>query len=192
MMIDRPPGWWFLTLASVTALISFYGTSVSWWYFETFGFMFLAWGSLMLTWLVRLVVAAWKARRALTAARLLRWLPVPLIFCGVVAALSADAPFWVRFTLSEASLERYAKEIAGGVEPSPGCRWVGLYRICGDYQNGGEAIPGGSRFLVTDWPLMPSRGFLWFPNGQLSTEDLDGDYRHLTGPWYGWKGWDGV
>jgi hypothetical protein len=57
-MIDRPPGWRFLTTASVVALISFYGTSMSDWYFEAIVFMFLAWGALLLILLLRLIVAA--------------------------------------------------------------------------------------------------------------------------------------
>ncbi|TYB69631.1 hypothetical protein FXF51_05560 [Nonomuraea sp. PA05] len=192
MMIDRPPGWRFLTTVSVVALISFYGASVSKWYSEAIMFMFLAWSVLILIWLTRLGTAGWQARHVLTTARLRRWLPAPLIFFAVVAALAMDGPLWVRFSLSQPSLERYAKEIAAGVDPSPGCRWVGLYRICGDYTSGGEAIPGGSRFLVSDWPLMASRGFVWLPSGQLPTDNMDDQYRHLTGPWYGWKGWDGV
>lgn len=171
-------------MVSAVALISFYGTSVSQWYFEAIIFMFLAWTALILTWLTRLIAATWKARP--TATRSLRWMPVPLIFLGVAAALYVDGPLWVRFSLSEAGLEQYAKEIAGGEGPSPECRWAGLYRVCG-----GEAIPGGSRFRVKDWPLMESRGFVWSPETRPLTDTMDDEYRHLTGPWYGWKGWDG-
>ncbi|MFI7136083.1 hypothetical protein ACIBQ1_61300 [Nonomuraea sp. NPDC050153] len=66
-MISRPPGWSFLTVVSVVALMSFYGTSVSMWHFEVIIFMSLTWGALILIWLACLVVTACEAAQMLTA-----------------------------------------------------------------------------------------------------------------------------
>ncbi|XVQ84002.1 hypothetical protein ACQP2K_35060 [Microbispora siamensis] len=198
----RPPGWLLLGTTTFVALISCYLASVPYQYLEGFVFMFLAWSVLGIIWTIRLILAGWtNRRRPMTThwwVTAIRWLLVPLIFVGVVLAIEADAPFQVRFKLSQSSLERYAETLAHSGR-SVGCQWVGLYYVCGEYpadgfvvSGGAEAIPGGAQVMVTDWPLMVSRGFLWLPDGRQPPDDTwCEEYEHLAGPWWGCRSWDG-
>ncbi|WP_344945751.1 hypothetical protein [Sphaerisporangium flaviroseum] len=186
----------------MAALISFYLTSVPYIYMEALVFMFFAWTFMGLIWIIRLAAALWINRRRPGTSRswltATRWLLVPLIFVGSVLAIKADAPFQVRFRLSQSSLEHYAAKLAQSGR-SLGCQWVGLYYVCGDYpyegvivSSGTEAITGGAQIMVEDWPIMISRGFLWLPDGRQPPEDAYcEDYGHLVGPWWRCRSWDG-
>ncbi|MFC5828977.1 hypothetical protein [Nonomuraea insulae] len=191
MFIDRSPGWPFLAALGVAAFLGLAWHGVATPYTEAWVFVVLVWGGFAVVWLIWFGAAMWEARHMLTADRLMRWLPAPLILFGLVSALTVDAPFRARFALSEPSLEQYAMRLASGKEPGPGCEQVGLYRVCGNYSGEAEAIPGGARFLVHDWPWAASRGFMWLPEGKVPIDNMDDQYEHITGPWYGWKGWDG-
>ncbi|WP_424535504.1 hypothetical protein ACOZ38_36270 [Sphaerisporangium viridialbum] len=194
------PGWFFLSTATVAALISFYLTSVPYIYMEALVYMFLAWSFLGIIWIIRLAgtlrITHQETRRWPTT---IRWLLVPLIFVGSVLAIKADVPFQVRFKLSQSSLEHYAAKLAQR-DHNVGCQWVGLYYTCGEHAvddgtivaGGAEAIDGGAQVMVIDWPLISSRGFLWLPDRREPPEDAwCDDYRHLVGPWWGCRTWDG-
>ncbi|WP_214103745.1 hypothetical protein [Acrocarpospora catenulata] len=197
---EKPRGWLrgrlFLFVTALVALIGWYYASVPYPYFEQSVFALLAWTVITLAWIVRLLVAAFRNKRIAA----LNWLLVPVIFVVYVTVHYTEAPFWVRFKLSESSLERYAIDLARG-DQKYGCEWVGLYYVCGAYDSqwggfvsgGAEAIPGGAQVMVTDWPLMVSRGFLWLPDGRQPPDEVwCEEYRHLSGPWWACRSWDGV
>jgi hypothetical protein len=49
----------------------------------------------------------------------------------------------------------------------------------------------GVELQISDWPIAGSRCFVWSPHGQLHADDYEYGLRHLTGPWWGCRGWDG-
>ncbi|MFI6803298.1 hypothetical protein [Streptosporangium canum] len=192
MMIESPPGWRFFTAAAIAAFINLWWSSVPFPYAEGGVFGLFVWGPLVLYWLIRLSVAMVTGWRTLSMRRLLRWLPTPLIVLGVWGVIHLDGSFSARFALSQSSMEQYARSIIdGGGRTDPGCRWAGLYHVCGHYAGEEEGAPPTAQLNVTDWPLGASRCFTWTPNGQPRPEDHEYGLRHLTGPWWGCRDWDG-
>jgi hypothetical protein len=190
-MITKPPGVPYLTVVAAAVAVIFLWASYPFWYFEVVLFSIAAGGPLAAYWAIRIALAAPKVD---LHARLGRWLLPGFIAGGVVLALIADAPFWIRFTISAPSLEAYAKAVAEDPERGRPCRWVGLYYVCSSgwqYMDldTGERIPGSAEFGVQDPFLYDDKGFLWLPSGEPD-ETADDKYRHLTGHLYGSDGWD--
>ncbi|WP_155344585.1 hypothetical protein [Acrocarpospora pleiomorpha] len=191
----KPPGWLFLLSTVFVTLICFYLDSVPYPYFEGGVFGILAWSALGLIFAIRLFNASPSEGLAEAIPPLL----VLVIFMGCLLVTSTDAPFRVRFKLSEQSLEKYAMDLARSGAKT-GCQRVGLYYVCGTYSSryglvsgGAEAIPGGAQVMVTDWPLMVSRGFLWLPDKRQPPDEVwCEEYKHLSGPWWACRSWDGV
>ncbi|MBB2912586.1 hypothetical protein FHS43_003869 [Streptosporangium becharense] len=191
-MIENPPGWRFLTAVTIAAFISLWWSSVPFPYFEGLIFGFFVWVPLSFYWIIRLCAAFWNGRRRLSMKPLLRWLPAPLIVLAVWGVIHLDGSFRVRFTLSQSSMEQYARSIiGGGGHADPGCRWTGAYHVCGRYVGEDEGVPPTAQLDVSDWPLAPSRCFAWTPDGRLRAEDYEYGLRHLTGSWWGCREWDG-
>ncbi|TQS08393.1 hypothetical protein [Microbispora hainanensis] len=183
----RPPSGLYFVVLAVAMLISFYGASTTTWYYEIVFLMFPTWVVLGLYWLIRLSLAA-RSEWAAVRRHSLRWALAPLLFVSMVGALAVDGPLWVRFTLSEPSMQAYAKAIAAGVPPGPGCRMLGLYYVCHS-----ERVEGGALLVVKDIGMMDRMGFAWLPGGRAPSDDgYDNDYTQFTGPWWGWEGWDGL
>jgi hypothetical protein len=192
-----PPEWGFLGGVTLATLISFYLTSVPYPYSEGDVFMLFAWsllGIMWIVWLIRLVVAVSTGRRRPAAhwwVTAIRWLLFPLMVAGVFLAVRADVPFWVRFTVSQSSLEQYAVNLANGGREEE-CRWAGLYYACEEpFFEETRGAPSGVQLMVTDWPLMRTRGFVWMPAGRPPPDDGWTSHKHLVGPWWGRKTWDG-
>lgn len=194
-MISKPPGLPFLIVFSaVAAFIVIRAAYPSWDKIEMF-LLGIPVGLVLLTyWASRMVWADHKG--TVPDGLKYRWILPFFIAGGVMLALFTDAPFWIRFTISESSLETYAKTVtSSGKEP---CRWAGLYRVCGGsrYRDGvtDEVLPGSARFEVRDWFLDGGRGFIWLPTGEPN--DIAGEYgesySHLKDRWYSYAdGWDG-
>ncbi|MGC5009365.1 hypothetical protein ACLQ2R_01235 [Streptosporangium sp. DT93] len=192
MTIGNPPGWRFLTVVAIAAFVSLWWSSVPFPYTEGLVFGLLVWVPLVLSWLIRLCVALATGWRTLSVKRLLGWLPVPLVVLGVWGTVHLDGAFRMRFALSQASMERYATSILdGGEHTDPGCRATGLYSVCGHYTAGTGGTSPAARLDVFDMFLIPSRCFAWAPGGRPSDEDHEYGLRHLTGPWWGCRDWDG-
>ena len=179
-----------MTVASAVAFPIFWWASYPYWYIiEMFFFTFFIGGALLLFWGVRLAIAAGQG---VVSGRLRRWLLPWLIPVVVVVALVADAPFWVRFTISAPSMEAYAKTVTDQSLSYDPCRWLGLYYVCGAFPYTdleGKHPLGSSTLGVESWFGEGTRGFVWLPEGQPE-ETADDRYRHLKGHWYGWQGWD--
>ncbi|MDX3105611.1 hypothetical protein [Nonomuraea angiospora] len=196
-MISKPPGLPFLIVFSAVATVILIRASYPYWdKFEMF-LLTIPVGVLLLAyWAIRMVWAEHKG--TLTANLKYRWVLPFVVAVGVMLALVTDAPFWIRFTLSETSMEAYAKAVAvspGGKEP---CQWAGLYRVCdgSQYHDGvtGEERPGSAQFGVRDWFLGDDKGFIWLAAGEPN--DIAGkygeSYSYLKGRWYSYEGgWDG-
>ncbi|GAA3474760.1 hypothetical protein GCM10018965_093130 [Nonomuraea roseola] len=186
-LIDRPPGWTFLTLVTAAGVFTFWWASAPFLPVETVLFIGLVWTALMTIWWIWWIAAMAMASTTFSRARARgRWLAPPLILAAAVGVLATDAPFHVRFALSEASLEAYAQKLAQGAEPDPDCERVGLYRACKDWL--GDPPPGGAMFLVTDFGVESAVGFAWSPTGQEPA--LAVDFEHLGGRWWATRQWD--
>ncbi|AWS44090.1 hypothetical protein [Streptosporangium sp. 'caverna'] len=172
-------------MLAVVMLISLYGASATSWYFGIVLLMFPAWVALGVYWLVRAVRAVRAMGWAAMRRHWFRWVLAPLVFLGMVVALSVDGPLWVRFTLSEPSMQAYAKTIAAGDETDEGCRWLGLYHVCWS-----EPIEGGALLVVEDYGMMGTEGFAWLPGGQEPSDaGYENHYTPFAGPWWDWRGW---
>ncbi|WP_449062196.1 hypothetical protein [Planomonospora algeriensis] len=191
-MIDKPPGLPFLIVFS-TAAITFliWVSDPSWPGFETFvygipiGFLLFAYWAIRMTW------ADYKgtAPDGTLNRSLMPW----YISGAVMLALVTGAPFWIRFTVSESSLEAYVRAVNENPGGKESCQWAGLYRVCAGKRHqdlSGKEIPGSAEFAVRDIFLNEDKGFLWSPSGEPD-ENADGgiSYTHLRGRWYGYR-WD--
>jgi hypothetical protein len=155
-------------LASLLTLVEVSTPGLSYWALV----LALYWLALATAWLARVLVPG-AGRRAWAP-----WMFVPLaLVLGTVLLVKVDAPLHARFTLSEPSLERYARSVRTDYFSG---RWWGLYRV-----DDVEKIPGGARFMVTsvtmDWK---SHGFAYIPDRAPDPEE--GRYEHFKGPWYIW------
>ncbi|GAA2834718.1 hypothetical protein GCM10020220_024550 [Nonomuraea rubra] len=108
-----------------------------------------------------------------------------IIVCGVVVAVTLDAPFRVRFALSESALIAHAQAVAqsggrlGGVPP--GGPLPNLWS---------EAIPGGGSVVhCRDPGIRTLAGFIWSPAGQMP-EGVVEAFLPDRCPWYAYSGWD--
>ncbi|MER5650962.1 hypothetical protein [Streptosporangium sp. NPDC002524] len=192
MTIGGPPGRRFFALVVVAAFLNLSWSSVPFPYSEGAIFGFFVWIPLGLYWLVRLLMALAGGSEPPPARRSPRWLLAPLAFLSVWAAIHLDASFSARFALSQAGMERYAKEVlAGGERTGPGCAWAGLYRVCEPDVLEDEGVPRGVRFELVDWPFASTRCFVWMPEGRPEPGEHAYALRHLTGPWWGCRHWDG-
>ncbi|WP_371779638.1 hypothetical protein [Streptosporangium subroseum] len=192
-MIAKPPGWPFLTAISAMASLLLYWASVPHWYIiEMSLVLFFIGCPLFLAWVVRIALAANKDAGAVSA-RLWRWFLPWIILAGVFGALVVDAPFWVRFTISQPSMKAFAKTMTAKTSLDDSCRWLGLYRMCGAFPyysyEKDEDVPGSAAFSAREWAIESNTGFVWLPEGQPEGT-MDDRYRHLIGNWHGWHGWD--
>ncbi|TYB64821.1 hypothetical protein FXF51_20430 [Nonomuraea sp. PA05] len=189
-MITEPPGLPFLTAVAATVSVILLWASYPIWYFELILLAFVVGGLLALYWVIRIALAS---RKVDVHERSGRWLSPVFIAGGVLLALITDAPFHIRFTLSQPSLDLYAAALIADPERERPCQWVGLYFTCGGgpYMDldTGELIPGSAQFSVHDPFLHDNKGFLWLPSAEPD-ETADDRYRHLTRDWYGHSGWD--
>jgi hypothetical protein len=183
-VITKPPGWPLITAFSLAALVCLWWASGPYLYVELFLWAFIAGGLLYLLWITRAIPALIADVNAVSA-HLLRWLMPWIIAGSTVAAITADVPFLVRFTLSHSALTDYAQTVARSGTHSHECRQVGLYPVCWS-----EATPGGgARFSVDDWLVRTSAGFVWSPAGQMPEDDVE-RLDPIFGPWHAWSGWD--
>ncbi|MET9247535.1 hypothetical protein [Nonomuraea sp. NPDC003709] len=183
-MLAKPPGWPLLTAFSLAALVALWWASAPYVYVEFRLWVFFVGGALALVWTVRAVVALIGDADAIRD-RKLRWFMPWLIVCGVVVAVALDAPFRVRFALSEPALIAHAQAVARSGTVSWECHRVGLYPTCWS-----EATPGGgARFTVDDPGVRTSAGFIWSPAGQMPDGDVE-QFDPISGPWYAYSGWD--
>ncbi len=171
----------FLSCTILVTLMAFYLTSVPDPYAEAGIFGFLAWCVILPTFVVKLVLAKPGGGSS----------PVPsllvlVVFAVCLLGMASDLPYTARFALSESSLEAYARDVAGNGATTD-CRMAGLYDVCD-----AQPITGGAQLMVTDPPIAQSRGFLWLPGGARPPDDTDCEtVRHLSGPWWSCKTWDG-
>ncbi|MER6004189.1 hypothetical protein ABT120_36895 [Nonomuraea angiospora] len=196
-MISKPPGLPFLIVFSAVATVILIWASYPYWdKFEMF-LLGVPVGMLLLAyWAIRMV---WAEHKGTLADDLkYRWILPFVIAGGVMLALVTDTPFWIRFTLSESSMEAYAKTVVVSPSHKEPCQWAGLYYVCdgSQYHDGvtGEALPGSAQFGVRDWFLDGNNGFIWLPTGEPN--DIAGEYgesySYLKDCWYSYKGgWDG-
>ncbi|GAA2210311.1 hypothetical protein GCM10009850_057700 [Nonomuraea monospora] len=183
-MLDKPPGWPLLTVFSLASLVALWWASAPYVYVEFFLWAYLVGGILALVWTVRAAVALIRDADAVRD-RKVRWFMPWVIVCGVVVAVSLDAPFRVRFALSESALISHAETVARNGAYSRECHQVGLYPTCWS-----EATPGGgARFTVDDPGVRTSAGFIWSPAGQMPEGDLE-RFDPIAGPWWAYSGWD--
>ncbi|MEU0566184.1 hypothetical protein ABZ297_12410 [Nonomuraea sp. NPDC005983] len=191
-MITKPPGWPFLTVLSAVACVILYWASVPHWYgIEMVLVAFFFGIPLWIIWLVRFGLAAYKGA---VFDRLARWLAPWFIVAGVVVALILDASFWVRFTISKPSMEAYARTVTAETARDFSCQWLGLYRICDAFPYTSEDVghvPGSACLIGEEWAIHSNTNFVLLPTGEPE-ETMDDTYRHLTGHWYGWHGWDSL
>ncbi|MBB5773708.1 hypothetical protein [Nonomuraea jabiensis] len=191
-MINKPPGWLYLTALSAVAGVILYWASVPHWYvIEMFLIGFFFGIPLWVIWGIRFALAM---GRGTAQARLTRWLMPVFIVAGLATALVADAPFWLRFTISKPSMEAYARTVTAETPRDFSCRWLGLYRICDAFPYAGleenaEDIPGSACLIGEEWAIHSNTNFVLLPEGEPE-ETADDTYRHLMGYWYGWHGWD--
>ncbi|MEV1243908.1 hypothetical protein ACIBO2_12565 [Nonomuraea sp. NPDC050022] len=190
-MISKPPGWLFLTVLSAMACVILYLASVPYWYIiEMFLLVFFVGLPLLIIWTVRYATAAGNGT---AYGRLGRWMTPWFIVAGVTVALVADAPFWLRFTISKPSMEAYARTVTAETQQNISCRWLGLYRICDAFpyprSEDGEYVPGSVCLIGEEWAFGSNTNFVLLPIGEPE-ETADDTYRHLTGHWYGWVGSD--
>ncbi|TYB65433.1 hypothetical protein FXF51_19695 [Nonomuraea sp. PA05] len=181
--LARPPGWWLLGFVTAVWLILVNSLSLPG------GGPFRL---LMLTVPLALgTITVWTARLAAALARRdgraglrrhwARWAAAPVLGVSVIAMAYTDLPFSVRFALSEASLERYARTVASRPDSVRESRWVGLFPL-----QDAEAIEGGgARFLVRDSGFLDRFGFAWSPAGMPPDESHTG-YERIGGAWYRW------
>ncbi|MBB2909192.1 hypothetical protein FHS43_000438 [Streptosporangium becharense] len=182
-----PPGRWLLPGFALTGLMLLYGASVPGGYFlmQMFGGLLAL--VLAIVWMSRFVVGLLRADgRAGLRRHWVRWAVPPVISAAVIGLLSVDAPLTARFRLSEASLERVAREVAAGRHPERDEQWIGLFHVSAIHQH--EA---GASFLVKGAGFLNREGFTWSPAGKPdANRDGYGDgenyYRHIHGPWYRW------
>ncbi|MEV0827907.1 hypothetical protein [Nonomuraea rubra] len=183
-MLDKPPGWPLLTAFTLAGLVALWWASAPYMYVEFALWAYCSGVILGLIWTVRAVAALIRDADAIRD-RKLRWFMPWIIVCGVVVAVSIDAPFRVRFALSESALIAHAQTVAQSGDASGECRKVGLYPTCWS-----EAIPGGGAWFTVDDPgIRTSAGFIWSPAGQMPEGVVERFYP-ITGPWYAYSGWD--
>ncbi|MFC4119387.1 hypothetical protein [Nonomuraea zeae] len=190
-MIIKPPGWPFMSAVSAVGCLVLYWAGVPHWYtIEIIFVLFFLGGPLLAIWVIRCGLAS---RQGPITGRLDRWLPPWYLVAGIAVALITDAPFQARFAISKPSLDAYAKTVtAEGPQDSP-CRWVGLYRVCYAFTytsaDSDEHVPGSAALIAEEWAIHSNTRFLLLPVG-VPEETYDDTFRHLTGHWYGWHGWD--
>ncbi|MEV7013664.1 hypothetical protein [Streptosporangium sp. NPDC051022] len=180
-----------LTMLSALACVILYWASVPHWYgIEMCLAAFFIGVPLMMTYVIRFGLAS---HRGAVSGRLGRWLVPGFIVAGVVMALVADAPFWLRFTISKPSMEAYARTVTAETAGDFSCRWLGLYRICGaapyNRWDNSQDVPGSAVLNGEEWAIYSNTHFVMLPQGRPE-EVGDDTYRHLTGPWYGLHSWD--
>ncbi|MED7931579.1 hypothetical protein SMD20_45680 [Nonomuraea sp. LP-02] len=191
-MITKPPGWLYLTALSAVAGVILYWASVPHWYVVEMILVALFFGfPLYVIWVVRFGLAT---SRGAVDGRTGRWILPGIIAAGVMAALVVDAPFWLRFTISKPSMEAYAQTVTRQTDRDFSCQWLGLYRICDAFPYSGweenaEEVPGSACLIGEEWAIESNTNFVLLPKGEPQ-ETADDTYRHLTGYWYGWHGWD--
>ncbi|GAA3245720.1 hypothetical protein [Nonomuraea helvata] len=191
-MINKPPGLPFLAVFSAAAAVILIWASYPYWYGPEMFLFTIPVGLLLLAyWGIRMV---WADRKGtLTGGLGSRWFWPWFVAAGVLLALITDAPFWIRFTLSEPSMKAYVQAVVDNPDRKEPCQWVGLYYVCGGWPysdlQSGEEIPGSAQFGVQDWFLHDNKGFLWLPSGEPD-ETSDDSYRYLKDHWYGSEGWD--
>ncbi|TYB69853.1 hypothetical protein FXF51_06765 [Nonomuraea sp. PA05] len=190
-MINKPPGLPFLVVFSAAAAVLLtWAGHPSWLGLETFVHAVPVGLVLFVYWAIRVVWADHKG--ALPEGIRSRTL-MPWYVAGVVLiALMTEAPSWVRFTLSESSMEAYVESVNENPRRAEACQWVGLYYACGGMRHQdattGEEFPGSVEFAVRDLFLDDGKGFLWLPSGEPSESSDGGNrYSHLEGRWYSYR-----
>ncbi|GAA2986763.1 hypothetical protein [Streptosporangium longisporum] len=190
-MVGKPPGWCYHAAVVITALVVAWWVSIPFPYAESGVLVILVLVPLVSYWIIRLIVALTRDAEAVRH-RFLGWLALPVIVGGLWLAVSADLPFTARFAVSQASMERLAQNVLrGGPRDVPTCAGAGLFPMCGHIAGEDENAPIGVELQIIDWPITGSRCFVWAPHGQPRAEDYEYGLRHLTGPWWGCRGWDG-
>ncbi|MGW0808672.1 hypothetical protein [Nonomuraea sp. NPDC002799] len=189
-MINEPPGRGYHAAVVIATLVIAWWVSVPFSYSESSVVVIFALVPLMLYWAIRLMVALIQDARTVRR-HFLGWLLLPVIVFGLWAAVDADLPFKTRFALSQSSMERFAQNVLrGGAQDLPTCAWTGLFPVCGRIAGEGKE-PTGVELRISDWPIEGSRCFVWATHGQPRGDDYEYGLRHLTGPWWGCRGWDG-
>lgn len=188
-MISEPPGRSHHVAAVIAALVIAWWASVPFSYAESAMVMTFVLAPLVLYWVSRFLVALTHDATAVRR-RSRRWLLLPLIVLVLGATVSAGLPFEARFALSRSSMERFAQDVLrGGTRDLPVCARTGLFPVCGHVL--AEDGLTGVELQISDWPLESSRCFVWAAHGQPRAADYEYGLRHLTGPWWGCRGWDG-
>jgi hypothetical protein len=132
-----------------------------------------------LTWLGFFFGALWTNAWRMSRRDLMRWLVIPAILIVTVLAVGSDLPFFARFTLSRAELDRVAAEVmAGG---STDRTTIGFFPI--EYiertSDGVDVVIDGSGFLG-------GFGIAFWPDGPPADTE-DGGAEPLGGGWWTWS-----
>ncbi|MBB2909191.1 hypothetical protein FHS43_000437 [Streptosporangium becharense] len=173
-----PPSWLLLPSFTLTGLLLLYGASVPGGYFLSQVLGGLLALVLAIVWVTRFVMGLGVDGLSGLRRNWVRWAAPPVISVVVIGLIGVDAPLTARFRLSEASLERVAREVAAGGHPERDEQWVGLFHI-GEIRQ----IEGGVSFTVKDAGLIYGEGFAWCPAGPPEPDGTN-HYWHVHGPWY--------
>ncbi|MGW0193510.1 hypothetical protein [Nonomuraea sp. NPDC003201] len=190
-MINKPPGLPFVVVFSAAAaVLLIWASHPSWLGLETFIYGIPVGFLLFVYWAIR---TTWADYKGTAPDGTLNRSLMPWYIAGVVLlALITEAPSWVRFTISEPSIEAFVKAVNENPSHKEPCQWVGLYYVCDGTRHQdadtGEEIPGSVEFAVRDLFLHDDKGFLWLTSGEPS-EGVDGGnrYSYLKGHWYSYR-----
>ncbi|MFC4062311.1 hypothetical protein ACFOWE_28760 [Planomonospora corallina] len=183
--LTGPPGRWLLPATALAGLLTLYGASAPGGHLLTQAGGALALLALAVVWIPRFTVGLLRADgRPGLRRHWVRWAAAPLMVVAVSGLIALEVPFSARFALSEASLERFAREVSAGSEPGDGGdRRVGLYPIASVDRAGNAVL-----LEVADTGFLDRHGFAWSPSGAPPEgEGSSYSYVHLHGPWYEWR-----
>ncbi|MFG1941614.1 hypothetical protein [Nonomuraea sp. NPDC048826] len=171
----------WVTVAILLGLGTIYATSAPGGHFTWL--MLVGVGGLLFgsCWLIVLGVVLAGSGKLVTLRRNWAFCAVPPLIVALVGSLVyVGAPVRMRFELSRASLDHFAKTVSEGAPPGKR-QWIGLYPV--DYLDGSRSA---FRLMINDTGFLTSYGLAWSPNGE---PDIDGpgSYRHFDGPWYIWE-----
>jgi len=139
----------------------------------------MVWG---VTWLIRLIVYAWRSWRhvAMEHKSAAYWAVEPLAFILSVIITGSGALFYLRFMASRPALASYVQSVT--VPEDLSMKWVGLYVI-----RETELLPGGTVRFITCESGLDDAGFAFSPNSSppIVGEDSYSKLQFAEG-WYHW------
>lgn len=169
------------TVAILLGLGTIYATSAPGGHFTWLMLVGVGWLLFGGCWLIVLGVVLAGRGKLVTLRRNWPFCAVPPLIVVLVGSLVyVGAPVKMRFELSRASLDHFAKAVSQGTPPAKQ-NWIGLYPV--EYLAGSRSE---FRLMIEDTGFLTFHGLAWSPNGE---PDIDGpgSYRHVDGPWYIWE-----